>query len=272
MSGFEDIREHMEVIGADGVHLGTVDRIEGNRIKLIRADSGIGPRGASSLHPARPRRRGRGRQGAPDRPRRRRCRPVRAGTERRADRRVDRRGLIPQRPFAPMAAEGRNMRKSIILLGAAAGPRRLRSVGRGRPSEQRGQRCRHREAQAGLLLLQGRRDQGLDGQAGQGRQCRRQRQGLSFRPALQGAAAARYGERSDRRSRADDHRQRHRLRRAGQLVGCDRDDPQQPGRHCREREMRQRHGRQPYGATQEISAGPRRRLLRTIEIARTLRA
>ena len=30
MSGFEDIREHMEVIGADGVHLGTVDRIERN--------------------------------------------------------------------------------------------------------------------------------------------------------------------------------------------------------------------------------------------------
>jgi len=42
MSGFEDIREHMEVIGADGVHLGTVDRVEDNRIKLIRADSGIG--------------------------------------------------------------------------------------------------------------------------------------------------------------------------------------------------------------------------------------
>jgi hypothetical protein len=42
MSGIEDIREHMEVIGADGVHLGTVDRVEGNRIKLIRADSGIG--------------------------------------------------------------------------------------------------------------------------------------------------------------------------------------------------------------------------------------
>jgi hypothetical protein len=41
MSGFEDIREHMEVIGADGAHLGTVDRVEGNRIKLIRADSGI---------------------------------------------------------------------------------------------------------------------------------------------------------------------------------------------------------------------------------------
>ena len=41
MSGFEDIREHMEVIGADGVHLGTVDRLEGDRIKLIRADSGV---------------------------------------------------------------------------------------------------------------------------------------------------------------------------------------------------------------------------------------
>jgi hypothetical protein len=42
MSGFENIREHMEVIGADGVHLGTVDRVEENRIKLIRADSGVG--------------------------------------------------------------------------------------------------------------------------------------------------------------------------------------------------------------------------------------
>jgi hypothetical protein len=42
MSGLENVREHMEVIGADGVHLGTVDRVEDNRIKLIRADSGIG--------------------------------------------------------------------------------------------------------------------------------------------------------------------------------------------------------------------------------------
>ncbi len=41
MSGFEDIREHMEVIGADGVHIGTVDHVEGDRIKLIRADSGV---------------------------------------------------------------------------------------------------------------------------------------------------------------------------------------------------------------------------------------
>jgi len=42
MSGFEDIREHMEVIGAEGAHLGTVDHVEGDRIKLVRADSGIG--------------------------------------------------------------------------------------------------------------------------------------------------------------------------------------------------------------------------------------
>jgi hypothetical protein len=36
------IREHMEVIGADGVHVGTVDRVEGDRIKLSKADSGEG--------------------------------------------------------------------------------------------------------------------------------------------------------------------------------------------------------------------------------------
>jgi hypothetical protein len=36
------IREHMEVIGADGVHVGTVDKVEGDRIKLIRSDSGPG--------------------------------------------------------------------------------------------------------------------------------------------------------------------------------------------------------------------------------------
>ena len=41
MSGLDNIREHMEVIGADGVHLGTVDHVEGDRIKLTRADSGV---------------------------------------------------------------------------------------------------------------------------------------------------------------------------------------------------------------------------------------
>ena len=33
------IREHMEVLGADGVHVGVVDRVEpGDRIKLTRND------------------------------------------------------------------------------------------------------------------------------------------------------------------------------------------------------------------------------------------
>ena len=39
MAGFEDVREHMEVIGADGVHIGTVDRIEGDRIKLTKSEN-----------------------------------------------------------------------------------------------------------------------------------------------------------------------------------------------------------------------------------------
>ena len=37
-----EIKEHMEVIGADGVHVGTVDKVEGNRIKLTKMDSGEG--------------------------------------------------------------------------------------------------------------------------------------------------------------------------------------------------------------------------------------
>ena len=42
MSSNDQIREHMEVIGADGVRIGTVDRLDGHRIKLTRADSGEG--------------------------------------------------------------------------------------------------------------------------------------------------------------------------------------------------------------------------------------
>jgi hypothetical protein len=42
MAGVTGIKEHMEVIGADGVHIGTVDRVEGDRIKLSKADSGEG--------------------------------------------------------------------------------------------------------------------------------------------------------------------------------------------------------------------------------------
>jgi len=42
MVSLSDIKEHAEVIGADGVHVGTVDSVEGNRIKLTKADSGQG--------------------------------------------------------------------------------------------------------------------------------------------------------------------------------------------------------------------------------------
>jgi len=42
MAGVNGIKEHMEVIGADGVPVGTVDKVEGGRIKLTRKDSGEG--------------------------------------------------------------------------------------------------------------------------------------------------------------------------------------------------------------------------------------
>jgi hypothetical protein len=37
-----DIREHMEVIGADGEHVGTVDHLADGRIKLTKSDSADG--------------------------------------------------------------------------------------------------------------------------------------------------------------------------------------------------------------------------------------
>ncbi len=40
MTDLSKITEHMEVIGADGVHVGTVDKVDGSRIKLTKADSG----------------------------------------------------------------------------------------------------------------------------------------------------------------------------------------------------------------------------------------
>ena len=42
MADLSAIEEHMEVIGADGVHVGTVDKVEGDRIKLTKKDSGAG--------------------------------------------------------------------------------------------------------------------------------------------------------------------------------------------------------------------------------------
>ena len=40
MVDLTQISEHMEIVGADGVHIGTVDKVEGNRIKMTKADSG----------------------------------------------------------------------------------------------------------------------------------------------------------------------------------------------------------------------------------------
>lgn len=39
MTDANAIREHMEVIGADGVHVGTVDCVKGDRIVLSKSDS-----------------------------------------------------------------------------------------------------------------------------------------------------------------------------------------------------------------------------------------
>jgi hypothetical protein len=42
MTDRSQIKEHADIIGADGVHVGTVDRVEGKRIKLTKKDSGEG--------------------------------------------------------------------------------------------------------------------------------------------------------------------------------------------------------------------------------------
>ncbi len=36
------IREHMEVVGSDGQHVGTVDHVNGDQIKLTRTDPTAG--------------------------------------------------------------------------------------------------------------------------------------------------------------------------------------------------------------------------------------
>ena len=40
MADISQIREQMEIVGADGVHIDTVDKLEGDRIKMTKADSG----------------------------------------------------------------------------------------------------------------------------------------------------------------------------------------------------------------------------------------
>ena len=42
MNDMSQIAEHMEVISADGAHVGAVDHVQGDRIKLTRKDPGAG--------------------------------------------------------------------------------------------------------------------------------------------------------------------------------------------------------------------------------------
>ena len=44
------IQEHAEVIGADGVHVGTVDHVQGDRIKLTKNDSPQAQDGQGAKH------------------------------------------------------------------------------------------------------------------------------------------------------------------------------------------------------------------------------
>src|SRR3546814_10289573 len=44
------IREHMTVVGADGVHVGTVDHLDGERIKLTKGDSPQNGDGEGARH------------------------------------------------------------------------------------------------------------------------------------------------------------------------------------------------------------------------------
>ncbi|HYZ62789.1 MAG TPA: DUF2171 domain-containing protein [Acetobacteraceae bacterium] len=39
MADLSKIPPHAEVIGADGVHVGTLDHVDGNRLKLTKRDS-----------------------------------------------------------------------------------------------------------------------------------------------------------------------------------------------------------------------------------------
>lgn len=50
MADLTQIKEHMEVIGADGVHVGTVDHVDGDRIKLTKKDSGADVEAGAGSH------------------------------------------------------------------------------------------------------------------------------------------------------------------------------------------------------------------------------
>ncbi|MEH3035678.1 MAG: DUF2171 domain-containing protein [Sphingomonas adhaesiva] len=50
MADASQIKEHAEVIGADGVHVGTVDHVDGDRIKLTKNDSPSTQDGQGAKH------------------------------------------------------------------------------------------------------------------------------------------------------------------------------------------------------------------------------
>jgi hypothetical protein len=50
MADTSSIKEHMKVVGADGVHLGTVDHMDGDRIKLTKTDSPSTQDGTGAKH------------------------------------------------------------------------------------------------------------------------------------------------------------------------------------------------------------------------------
>ncbi len=50
MTDTSQIREHMTVIGADGVKVGIVDHLDGDRIKLTKDSSGTEIDGGQSAH------------------------------------------------------------------------------------------------------------------------------------------------------------------------------------------------------------------------------
>jgi hypothetical protein len=50
MADASQIKEHANVIGADGIHVGTVDKVEGDRIKLTKEDSPQAQDGEGAQH------------------------------------------------------------------------------------------------------------------------------------------------------------------------------------------------------------------------------
>ncbi|GGO94189.1 DUF2171 domain-containing protein [Stakelama pacifica] len=50
MADTSNIKEHMNIVGADGVHLGTVDHMDGDRIKMTKNDSPSTKDGKGAKH------------------------------------------------------------------------------------------------------------------------------------------------------------------------------------------------------------------------------